>query len=37
MMVDSWSVSDKRITATRVVAVAWKEFCRDKKELVMYV
>lgn len=31
--VDSWSVPDKRIRTTHVVAEAWEAFRRDKKEL----
>lgn len=32
--IEKWSVSDKRVMVTHVVATAWKAFCEEKAELV---
>lgn len=32
--VESWSVSDKRVMTTHVVARAWEAFCKEKRELI---
>jgi hypothetical protein len=32
--IDQWSVSDKRVMTTQVVARAWEAFCRDNQEMI---
>jgi hypothetical protein len=32
--VEKWSVSQKRIMVTHVVAEAWTQFCKEKKSLI---
>jgi len=34
LVIDGWTLGDKRIMTTHVVGDSWDQFCKDKKDMV---